>query len=364
MRRRALLGTGALLLATSLAGCTGDGSADPGHAPQGGASPTAGDVSAPARPPWEAAAAGRRLDQLVRADGSAWSSLRTVLVSQDGKVVLARHYDGSRDRPRDVSTITTTVVGTLAGIAVQHHLLALTDRLARLVPEHRADMTPVVASITLRQLLTMQSGLPADLRRATRPWFVGQPSWAGAIVGEGLSGNPTQFSFTTANAQLVAAALHHATGEPLRDYAERTLFRPLGITRPVRWPLSRTTGEDVSFGGLELTAKDLLRLGELALHDGTAGGRRVLTSDWVRQATRDQQYELDPGGFGYGYLWWVKDFDGHRTYAALGEGAQVLEVVPDLGLVVVAIGDLDPSFGLDGTALQNDLNAALLPDAS
>jgi hypothetical protein len=38
--------------------------------------------------------------------------------------------------------------------------------------------------------------------------------------------------------------------------------------------------------------------------------------------------------------------------------------VPDLGLVVVALGDVDPSFGLDGAALQTDLNAVLLPGGS
>jgi CubicO group peptidase (beta-lactamase class C family) len=223
-------------------------------------------------------------------------------------------------------------------------------------------MSPVVAAITLRQLLTMQSGLPADLRRATHPWFVDQPSWAGAVLGGGLSGNPTQFSYTTANAQLVAAALHDATGRSLRAYAERHLFRPLGIDRPVTWPLGRT-GEDVAFGGLELDARELLRLGELYLGGGAFDGHRVLGARWVREATSDQQFELDPGGYGYGYLWWVKDFGGHLTYAALGEGPQLLEVVPDLGLVVVAIGDLAPDFGLDGAALQNDLDAALLGDS-
>jgi CubicO group peptidase (beta-lactamase class C family) len=364
MRGRALLGTGALALVVVLAGCTGGASTDVSGPRDGAASPAAGGESGGTPVAWDAARAGRRLDQLVRADGSSWSSLRTVVVSHDGKVVLSRHYGGSHDRPRDLSTVTTTVVGTLAGIAVRRHLLKPSERLAHLLPEHAADMTPVVASITLRQLLTMQSGLPADLRRATRPWFLGQPSWAGAIVGEGLSGNPTQFSFTTANAQLVAAALHDATGQTLRAYAERTLFRPLGITRPVRWPLGRTTGEDMAFGGLELDARELLRLGTLYLDGGTARGSRVLTPDWVQRATRDQQYELDPGGYGYGYLWWVKTFGGHRTYAALGEGAQLLEVVPDLGLVVVALGDVDPSFGLDGAALQTDLNAVLLPDGS
>lgn len=362
--RLTVLGVGALLLAVGTAGCTGEDTSDgSGRASPSSSSTRTGDASpdGPA-PTWDADEAASRVDDLVDAEGSSWSAVRTVLVSQDGKLVLERHYGGSADTPHDVSTVTATVVGTLAGIAVRQGRLGLSDRLAAMVPDHRADMTPVVGSITLRQLLTMQSGLPADLRRATEPWFIDSPSWAGTIVARGLSGTPTQFSYTSANAQLVAAAVHQATGTTLRQYAERTLFRPLGITRRVVWPVGYPTGEDVSFGGLELDARELLALGQLYLDGGKVDGQRVLSASWAGAATSDQQFSLDPGGYGYGYLWWVRDFDGFTTYAALGEGQQVLEVVPELGLVVAALGDLDPAIGLDGSALQEALNTALLPD--
>jgi len=37
----------------------------------------------------------------------------------------------------------------------------------------------------------------------------------------------------------------------------------------------------------------------------------------------------------YGYQWWVTTVDGHPAYAAMGSGGQLIEVVPDLGLVAV-----------------------------
>lgn len=362
---RALLGTGALVLAVGLAACTSDPSPARDASRSNGsasASPQARVTAAAPLPDWDRAAAAGRVDDLVDAEGSSWSALHTVLVSQDGELQLERHYGGRSDAPQDVSTVTATVVGTLAGIAVRQGQLALEDRLVSMLPDHGADMSPLVGSITLRQLLTMQSGLPADLRRDTRPWFASAPDWATAILGHGLSGAPTEFSYTTANAQLVGEAVHEATGTSLSEYAERTLFRPLGITRQVSWPVRRATDEDVAFGGLALDARELLALGQLYLDGGDVDGRRVLSPSWVRAATQDQQFALDPGGYGYGYLWWVRDFNGFTTYAALGEGQQLLEVVPDLGLVVVALGDLDPSLGLDGASLQAVLNTALLPD--
>src|SRR5690242_5947102 len=122
MRGHALLGTGTLLLAVSLAGCSGDSSPDAGgpHGSGGTAgSPAAGAAETPAGAgqgattgTWDAARAGRDVEALVEADGSSWSSLRTVLVSKDGRLVLAKHWGRRPDRPRDISAMTTTVVGT------------------------------------------------------------------------------------------------------------------------------------------------------------------------------------------------------------------------------------------------------------
>ena len=37
----------------------------------------------------------------------------------------------------------------------------------------------------------------------------------------------------------------------------------------------------------------------------------------------------------YGYQWWVTQERGHPAYAAMGFGGQLVEVVPDLRLIVV-----------------------------
>jgi CubicO group peptidase (beta-lactamase class C family) len=40
-------------------------------------------------------------------------------------------------------------------------------------------------------------------------------------------------------------------------------------------------------------------------------------------------------GDDYGYQWWVTTADGHNAFAAIGWGGQLIEVVPDLDLVIV-----------------------------
>jgi CubicO group peptidase (beta-lactamase class C family) len=57
----------------------------------------------------------------------------------------------------------------------------------------------------------------------------------------------------------------------------------------------------------------------------------------VRAATQTQ---VPTGGTfgpftGYGYQWWTTTEGGHPAFAAIGLGGQLIEVIPDLDLVVV-----------------------------
>jgi hypothetical protein len=42
-------------------------------------------------------------------------------------------------------------------------------------------------------------------------------------------------------------------------------------------------------------------------------------------------------GTRYGYQWWLPDAGDHAAFAAIGWGGQLVEVVPDLRLVVVVV---------------------------
>ena len=219
-------------------------------------------------------------------------------------------------------------------------------------------MSRVVSATTLEQLLTMQSGLPADLRRSTTPVYAETRDWVRTILEAGLTGTPTQFSYGSAS----------ASSSPPRSSR-------LSASRSRRTPAGSSSGRSASadpcrgrspppvtlrrFGGLQLDARALLALGQLHLDGGEAGGRRLLSSGWVERAIGDQQFAPDPAGYGFGYLWWVSELDGHRLRgvrrgpAAPGDRARPR-------MVVVALGDLEPDFGLDGQALQDPLTGAVL----
>jgi CubicO group peptidase (beta-lactamase class C family) len=79
----------------------------------------------------------------------------------------------------------------------------------------------------------------------------------------------------------------------------------------------------------------------------------------VRASTQTQIATGDPHAPGYGYQWWTLTEQGHRGFAALGLGGQLVEVLPDLDLVVVLTSEVrtvqDVRTGSDSRAIVGDV---------
>ena len=115
------------------------------------------------------------------------------------------------------------------------------------------------------------------------------------------------------------------------------------------------TGEGYLGGGAWMRPRDLLKVGQMALDGGEWRGQRVFDSTWVETSTVPR-IAITPETTGYGaeefseyygrgkdgYAWHLgaikvgeREF---RTYAATGNGGQVLVVAPELELVAVLTG--------------------------
>jgi CubicO group peptidase (beta-lactamase class C family) len=291
------------------------------------------------------------------AANTMFDAVQVVVVVADGKT-LVEHYSGvSPEEYQPVQSVTRSVISTLVGIAVDDGLLALDDTLAQLLPRYADQMTPEVASVTLRDLLTMRGGFieeadPGGLDFSTAPDAVA------AALATGAGAQDT-FGYSSAGAHLVAAVLAEATGMSVLDYGRRVLFQPLGIdTQPAAeplavrkniaeylaadfaWPVDRQ-GINLGWSLLKLRPTDLLALGQLVLDDGRWHSDQVVPATWVADAT-SPQVKVDDR-FSYGYLWWRTSLAGRDAAAALGAGGQSVIIVPDLDLVAVTVGKLHRS---------------------
>lgn len=178
--------------------------------------------------------------------------------------------------------------------------------------------------ITLRQLLTHTSGLPALLQLWTD--WPDRASRVQAVLHAPLV-NPPGAAFEYSCVGFMAAGLlaERVTGRRLPDLVHDRVCRPLGLTDtgflpdPARaaraaatehqpdigrgmlrgsvhdensWSLGGTAGNAGLFG----TAGDVARFGEMLRQGGIVDGVRVLRPDTVEEMTRDQlSPAIDPG---------------------------------------------------------------------
>jgi CubicO group peptidase (beta-lactamase class C family) len=332
---------GALGLATSVVLL---GSACTGETPAGGEEP---DSAARIE-----AALSDQVD-----NGGALSSLRAVLVAQDGETVVEKYFDTVPEQEWAVQSVTKSVMSTLVGIAVEEGALDLDSTLGELLPDRRHLMSDKVRAATLGDLLTMSAGFteegapeePRILRESVAP------------VDRALlrATGPSGFAYSNAGTQVLSAVLAEATGTSVLDYARSKLFDPLGVdSRPAweevgtsaslraweqagfAWPVDRE-GNHFGWGYLKLRPRDMLKLGQLYLDAGVWDGEQLVPEPWVKAATTTQ-VSTDVGAplGDYGYLWWVGELDGETAAVALGFGCQVIAVVPARQLVVAIATEL------------------------
>lgn len=301
--------------------------------------------------------------------GADYSGLRAVLVVVDGVTVLEQYYACSAADTHDLQAVRNAVLSTLIGIAVGEGRLRLDDTLAELLPHYRSSMSRPTSRATLRQLLSMTAGFPARLRGLDSELPYSRP-WVRDLVASTDARPGARFLYSDESAHLVAAVLEQAAAESLLEYARSRLFDPLDISVETAGPVApQGAGHD----WLRLRPADLAKLGRLYLDGGRWEGAQLLPADWVAEATVNQSDVpvWAAHGVGYGYLWWVRSAQEHRAYAALGYGGQILEVVPDLRLVVVTAVDLDYGDATDQgvavslmTSLAESVIAPAVDDAS
>ncbi|HEY5880794.1 MAG TPA: serine hydrolase [Nakamurella sp.] len=375
--KRLLLGSTVLALAVA---CTGSPDAADSNGPTSAGAAVSVVLDPAARDP---AARQTRIEDFV--DAAVQGSdryqrmLRAFVLSIDGDVVVERYAPGVA--PSDTAntfSVTKSVMSALVGIAIDEGLIGGVDAtLGELLPEEA--MPDPVRAVTLEQVLTMTGGFTDN-----DPFLAGD-DWVQAILTDPANRPGTNaFEYSDGSSHLLSAILTRATGRPVLDYAREKLFDPLEVgTRPATVPTMLPgpagdfaesvatynaatgfawsvdpTGLILGFSDLRITPRDMLRIGQLYLDGGERAGQRIVPADWVSTATSAHVEQAGGFGNGYGYQWWVGGVDGHATFAAIGWAGQLIQVVPDLGLVVVASSN-DDTVPLNAVSISSDLVAPI-----
>ncbi len=287
------------------------------------------------------------LAQLLAAVEQQRLNLHSLLVIRNGYIVSETYFGSYKQDARHESySCTKSFVSTLIGIALDKQQIDRTDRrIVDLLPKRTiANLDQRKRDMTLEDVLTMRSGLDWKEQDASIAALYRSGDWVQFMLDKPMVVSPgSTFNYCSGCSHLLSAILQETTGLKTRDYAERHLLKPLGISN-AQWAAD-PAGTSIGGWGLQLTPRDLAKLGYLYLRNGQWDGTQIVSAQWVKSAT--EQHTTTDGKLGYGYQWWTDP--SLEAYAALGRGGQTVFVIPRLDLIVVTTAETnnhDPIFRL------------------
>ena len=274
-------------------------------------------------------------------EASQLPRLRSLLISHQGQIVLERYFNGARAaQPANIKSASKSIISALVGIAVSRGLIKDVDqKIAGYFPELANDAEPRKRDITIEDLLTMRSGLESTSGRNYGSW-VQSPNWVRFVLRRPLIDTPgTRVEYSTGSSHLLSAILTKAAKMSTWQFAQEQLAKPLGFSL-ARWTQDP---QGIYFGGNEMlmTPRQMVRFGELYLDNGIAGGRQILTKDWIEQTRISRGRSRWGSDREYGYGFWIRQFGDHDSYYAWGYGGQFIFIIPKLDLVVVTTSRAD-----------------------
>lgn len=258
---------------------------------------------------------------------------RSLLVFKNGYLV-AEAYPGN---PKDINAIyniqscTKSVTAMIAGIAVADGMITdMDEKLYNIFPGH-FDQDIAKRSVTIKDALTMRTGLEFNNSVHTQHLYQHKGNSIEYVLSRKmLHPSGTVMNYNDGAPHLVSKVIESKTGMSMQDYAGLKLFAPLNIT-DWKWERSKD-GTTYGAFSLYLKPRDLGKLGQLLLQNGSWQGHQIIDSQYLEEATSIQvsaNFNNEP----YGYYFWILPADS--AYAAYGHGGQFLLVVPDKDLVVV-----------------------------
>lgn len=282
--------------------------------------------------------------------------LSSVLVMHNDKLVHESYYNGTTaDDLHDIRSASKTFTGLMFGKAIADgYFRSEHDKVLPLFKDATVLFPGTEKSnMTFFDLLSMTNPLECDDMNnlsagneermyLTRDWvsfFLSLPARANPPWEKPMAQQPygRDFSYCTAGISVTAAAIERASGKRLSDYTREVLFKPLGISESV-WPYN-AMGVTQGGGGVKIKPKDLIKIGQLILHQGNRAGKQILPKDWIEKSLQSYSESMPEMHATYGITWWRFPFNVHGktvdSFAAAGNGGNYLLVVPALNATVV-----------------------------
>ena len=275
-----------------------------------------------------------------------------ILVLKEGEIRFEQYTLTGGPEVQWISwSVAKSFISALIGVAVDEGLISnIEDAIESYVP----DLTgSAYEGVRIKDVLQMSSGArwnedysdpDSDINRfgAAITGGLGLDEFVAGMVRATEPGTLCQYN--SADTQALGLLLVNATGRSVTDYMQEKLYEPLGMESPGYWLLD-SKGLEMAFGGLNMTARDFAKMGELFRNGGNWQGQQLVPETWVKASITPDAPHLQNGRvmvgghvlpLGYGYQWWIPE--GERgEFSAIGVYNQFVYVDPACGVVIVKL---------------------------
>jgi CubicO group peptidase (beta-lactamase class C family) len=258
---------------------------------------------------------------------------RSLIIIRNGKIVAESYINNPSDINMyyNIQSCTKSFSSLMIGVAINDKVInSLNRKIYDIIPDI-FDTDNIKRTITLRDALTMQTGLEFDNSIHTLKLYQYKKNSANFVISQNRVAEPgTSMNYNDGAPQLISAVIGKLVGKSEAQYANEKLFTPLNI-KDWYW---ESAHDGVTYGafGLYLKPRDFAKIGLLLLQNGVWNGHRIIDSAYLEEATKTQVIS-NYNNLPYGYYFWVHP--ELKGFSAEGHGGQFLLVIPKKQLIVV-----------------------------
>ena len=299
---------------------------------------------------------------LQRTDTSA------LLILQNGRIRFEKYWLTGGENVQWMSmSVAKSFISALVGIAIRDgHINNIEEAISDYVPELKNSP---YNNVRIKDVLQMSSGASwnedysdpeSDINRWAKIFALGGSfdEFIQTLSDDFKPG--TRNRYNSMDTQALGMLVNRATGKTITNYMTEMLWHPMGASNEGYWLLD-SEGMEMAFAGLNITARDYAKFGELYRLDGKLNGQQIVPKSWVKDSITPDGPHLTPGDnplsdypLGYGYQWWVPEGD-KGEFMAIGVYNQMIYVAPESNMVIVKLS-ANSSYGTaEDTGIASEL---------
>ncbi|PGU41580.1 serine hydrolase domain-containing protein [Bacillus cereus] len=277
------------------------------------------------------------------------------VVVHNGQLVYERYFNGYKEsEPHGMASLAKVFTGAIIQSLAEENRIDLEKTADTYIKELK---NIPFGNATLQQLMDMQVSVEYPTHGYEHPALENQDAQlylASNILPRGKNYDGpmkiydmlreveeteppgSDFSYDNGSAETLAWVIRTITGKSLAENVSERIWSQIGMEENAYYVTDETKVEQAS-AGLNATARDMARFGQLLLNNGEYNGKQILPSSITEGVQNVQEGELAVGpgaSISYHNQWWIPHNE-QDAFEVLGSYGQTLYIDPTANMIIV-----------------------------